>query len=1086
MNRTRAWFRSGPKAELLPLFLLFFTIGFSLASSGCAGVTASNPGGENPLTIANVAASNISSTAARITWSTNLPATSQVEYGTTANYGASTPLDSNLATSHAQALSSLQPTTLYHYRVRSRDANNREALSPNFTFTTTAQPDTTPPTISGVNTSNITPSTATITWSTNEPADSLVEYGTSTSYGQSTPLNASLVTNHSMSLASLTPSTLYHYRVQSKDAAGNLATSSDFTFTTTAAADTTPPTVSITSPASGATVSGTVTVSASASDNVGVVGVQFLLDGANLGPEDTTAPYTVSWNTTTAANGTHTLSARARDAAGNTATSAPVSVSVSNSPPPPPPTGTSLGALAAQMLPGTWAELTTNGLNGGLLISDTAAGSYILQYMDKVTWDSTTRQLFFVGGPHTGMPKFVAYSDASNTWRREPDAYWWTPLHGYQHNTINVAAGELYHRPYNTNRVYKYKIGTKTWSDLPPIPMASWEVAGALEYFPERNGLLFVDGDWGVFFLDLQTNQWTQLANTGVANNAPGLPNLPMGPYHNFASYSPTQKAVLFGGGNGSSDIYKLDPTGKITKLRNAPMVLGVAATIVTVDPVSGNYLVFGDNRTFYEYDIASDSWRLLTSTTPPFFDLGPDGPVFGTIATPVSTYGVVLFVNFDFDNSKVYLYKHSASTPPPADTTPPTVSVASPVPGTTVSGTVNVSASASDNVGVAGVQFLLDGANLGSEDLDAPYSISWNTAGVPNGTHTLAAKARDATGNLGTSADVVVTVSNVSPPPPPPGGGDFAARCQTPGVLECVGFDSPADIAGTWGDPSGVLPGDAQAPILIDAAVKASGNGSMKFTIPSNSGSGSSGSYFTNFSNDLLTQFGEGGEFYIQWRQRFSSEFLNTFYTGGGGWKQIITGTGDLPGCNSQNPMSIDSGGFCSTSCTQLEVVVQNTNQRGGPQMYHSCGGKDGSYEPLDYFDPALGNIVLQNAVGCLYPDFASPPCVKYKADQWMTFQVRVKIGTWYKNDRNYHRDSTVQLWVAEEGQPSKLVIDFSPESGHGYDLANTEFPFAKYGKVWLLPYHTNKDPNQAHPTAYTWYDELIISRSKVPDPAR
>jgi hypothetical protein len=60
------------------------------------------------------------------------------------------------------------------------------------------------------------------------------------------------------------------------------------------------------------------------------VGVQFKLDGANLGAEDTTAPYSIAWNTTTTTNGTHTLTAVARDAAGNTTTSAPVTVTVSN------------------------------------------------------------------------------------------------------------------------------------------------------------------------------------------------------------------------------------------------------------------------------------------------------------------------------------------------------------------------------------------------------------------------------------------------------------------------------------------------------------------------------------------------------------------------------------------------------------------------------------------------------------------------------------------------------------------------------------------------------------------------------------
>jgi len=94
--------------------------------------------------------------------------------------------------------------------------------------------------------------------------------------------------------------------------------------------DTTPPTVSISSPAGGATVSGTTTVSASASDNIGVAGVQFLLDGAALGAEDSASPYAVSWNTTAAGNGSHTLTATARDAAGNRTTSAPVTVTVSN------------------------------------------------------------------------------------------------------------------------------------------------------------------------------------------------------------------------------------------------------------------------------------------------------------------------------------------------------------------------------------------------------------------------------------------------------------------------------------------------------------------------------------------------------------------------------------------------------------------------------------------------------------------------------------------------------------------------------------------------------------------------------------
>lgn len=94
--------------------------------------------------------------------------------------------------------------------------------------------------------------------------------------------------------------------------------------------DTTPPSTSITAPASGATVSGTVTVSASASDNVGVSRVEFYAGSTLLGT-DSAAPYEAAWNTTAVANGTYALTSRAFDAAGNAATSATVSVTVSNS-----------------------------------------------------------------------------------------------------------------------------------------------------------------------------------------------------------------------------------------------------------------------------------------------------------------------------------------------------------------------------------------------------------------------------------------------------------------------------------------------------------------------------------------------------------------------------------------------------------------------------------------------------------------------------------------------------------------------------------------------------------------------------------
>jgi len=314
----------------------------------------------------------------------------------------------------------------------------------------------------------------------------------------------------------------------------------------------------------------------------------------------------------------------------------------------------------------------------------------------------------------------------------------------------------------------------------------------------------------------------------------------------------------------------------------------------------------------------------------------------------------------------------------------------------------------------------------------------------------------------------------------------DFKTRCHAPGVVRCVGFDSRSDIAGhTDPDASGVYSPE------IDTSVAASGRGSLKFTVPAFSKANSSGQYWTNFSDDLSVQFdslvngdpkSKADEFFVQWRQRFSPEMLVPF-KGSNGWKQAIIGEGDRP----------DHRAY---SCTDIDLVLENSGQFGMPRMYHSCGNKDDQYEQLSIAEgvDASGSSVFspQNAAPpagkCrLVTGFAPkiPPCVGYKANQWMTFQVHVKVGTWYEdNSRHYHHDSTVQLWVAEEGKPSVPVIDFSPENKTGYDLVNTSMGKAKFGKVWLLPYQTNKDGEAPHDKAYTWYDELIISRERIADP--
>jgi peptidoglycan hydrolase-like protein with peptidoglycan-binding domain len=99
-----------------------------------------------------------------------------------------------------------------------------------------------------------------------------------------------------------------------------------------APADTTPPSISLTAPAGGATLAGSITLQASASDDTGVASVQFEVDGTNAGAPVDSAPYTYEWDSAAAADGAHVITATARDGAGNTSTSGSVTVNTLNTP----------------------------------------------------------------------------------------------------------------------------------------------------------------------------------------------------------------------------------------------------------------------------------------------------------------------------------------------------------------------------------------------------------------------------------------------------------------------------------------------------------------------------------------------------------------------------------------------------------------------------------------------------------------------------------------------------------------------------------------------------------------------------------
>jgi glucose/arabinose dehydrogenase/PKD repeat protein len=416
--------------------------------------------------------------------------------------------------------------------------------------------------------------------------------------------------------------------------------------------DTTAPTVSVTAPAAGATVSATTTVTASAADNVGVAGVQFLLDGANLGAEDPTAPYSVPWDTTGATNGSHSLTARARDAAGNSATSAAVTVTVANGTGGP--SGLAAGYAFDEGAGTTAADASGNGSTGTLTGGATwSVGKYGTAIQldgndDFVNLDNPTG-LRLIGSMTVSAWIYSAAfpaDDAAIVSKRSGTEV------GYQLDTTTDRGP----------RTIGFKLTSSSGTNM-------------MRYGAST----------------LQLNTW----------------------YHVAGVYDATARTM---------NVYLNG------QLDNGSLV----GTVTASQQNSANNVNIGRRGTSgYAFNGRIDDTRVYNRTL-------SAAQIQTDMATALSPGGS-------------------------SDTTPPAVSISAPANNAQVSGIVNVTASATDNVGVTGVQFYVDDTSSGPEDTTAPYGLAWDTRTLANGSHRITARARDAAGNATVSTAVMVNVANTA-----------------------------------------------------------------------------------------------------------------------------------------------------------------------------------------------------------------------------------------------------------------------------------------------------------------------------------
>jgi len=348
---------------------------------------------------------------------------------------------------------------------------------------------------------------------------------------------------------------------------------------------------------------------------------------------------------------------------------------------------------------------------------------------------------------------------------------------------------------------------------------------------------------------------------------------------------------------------------------------------------------------------------------------------------------------------------------------------------------------------------------------------------------------------------------ATISTPALPTRPASFEERCSQPGVVLCDPLDKgrvrgigitgktpnvtlPDALQGHYGDWRWCgrrLSGETQTPAL-DEKVKTSGSGSLEFVIPTRSDAGGGGYCQINFTPDNSVQFGEGDTFFVQFRVRLSCTLLFTECNPGSpGYKKMrrVYRSSDN-GTTSFKVSIINAGDHRDLkepvgSCTEQHLVlVAGTN--GIVTGYHSCGWYDGHYsliglergsqlwdlQPKKAGEPG-GTCLNRN------PDEASRDCVQWPADEWVTITQQVTIGTWVTELTDPARSSNVRIWMQRRGEKPALVIDYDR------NLRAPEKAFMKYGKIWLLPYMTDKDPTEEHPEAYMWFDELIVSRSPI-----
>ncbi len=323
----------------------------------------------------------------------------------------------------------------------------------------------------------------------------------------------------------------------------------------------------------------------------------------------------------------------------------------------------------------------------------------------------------------------------------------------------------------------------KVWTNKFPTGTNPGQSVILAAYDPQTQKV-FVRNSSRLYAYDYDANTWEYLSTANIAN---------------FSFYSmvldPVRRQLVLVGGRETPHTYVIPLEGAVAytltplTTSNGQAIEGTQSPGLAFDPTTNQIVAWDGSKrnsnlsSVWSLNPDTGHWTLQTST----------GTTLTTNPTSTGTYGrwhysplLNKFVGVMDVDQDVWLYQATDTNVPP-DTAPPHVTLSQPPSDAILSGPTTITANATDNMGVASVQFYLNGNAFGSELTVPPFSTSWNTASSPNGSYTLKATARDAAGNTTESRTITVTVNNqtASPPPAPPGQIDIPLNTWVPVPLD-------------------------------------------------------------------------------------------------------------------------------------------------------------------------------------------------------------------------------------------------------------------------------------------------------------